>query len=109
VVESINLGEKKHTDREKGIDMSTLESNSIAPIIECINSSIKNSSIRKKGNKVINFIRISEEEVEENRRLNFGSDSILCSEGWEQDFDTSLHFSEVNFDFVSEQDTRPGL
>jgi hypothetical protein len=52
-----------------GDNMSTLESNSIAPIIDCINESLKNSTLKKKKNKVIKFVKVSQEELSSNKQL----------------------------------------
>ena len=82
-------------------NQSTMETNSIAPIIEFIDSSLKNS---KKKKKVIKFERITQEELTNKLNLNV-LESVIWDQKMGHSFDLSMDFDfNENFEVVKQKE-----
>ena len=78
-----------------------METNSIAPIIEFIDSSLKNS---KKKKKVIKFERITHEELTNKLNLNM-LESVIWDQKMGRSFDLSMDFDfNENFEVVKQKE-----
>jgi hypothetical protein len=78
-----------------------METNSIAPIIEFIDSSLKNS---KKKKKVIKFERITQKELTNKLNLNM-LESVIWDQKMGRSFDLSMDFDfNENFEVVKQKE-----